>query len=302
MSQPETSADGRSHEAVRPNMAFAIDPELFGLLDTVALVTGGGAGIGRASAIQLARAGCHVAVADIDEPAARATADEIEALGRRSTVIVADVRDAREVTAMVTTARQRLGPLTAAVNVVGGPGGTILPFLDMTVAQLDAVMELNFTSAFLCCQAEVVAMVEDATKGRIVNVASSSGVVGAPNISGYGAANAAIIHFTKSAAMEVARYGVRINCVIPGTQARATAPEPDEKPGMREFRERAAAAPPLGRLGDPMETAGVALFLASDLSSYLTGHGVFSDGGVVHTTARPPVGMTLTAAALGGRG
>jgi len=133
-------------------------------------------------------------------------------------------------------------------------------------------------------------------------VASSSGVVGGPNVADYGAANAGVIHFTKSAAMELARYGLRVNCIIPGTHetesSRARAAETGRDPNMQRFRELAAKAPPLGRLGDPLDTGGLAVFLASNLSSYVTGHGVFSDGGVVHTTARPPVGLDMMPAAL----
>jgi NAD(P)-dependent dehydrogenase (short-subunit alcohol dehydrogenase family) len=101
-----------------------------------------------------------------------------------------------------------------------------------------------------------------------------------------------VIHFTKSAAMELARYGLRVNCVVPGTHWR------EGTETLSEFARLAAKAPPLGRLGRAQETAGVAVFLASSLSSYITGHAVFSDGGVVHTTARPPVGLGMTAEAI----
>jgi NAD(P)-dependent dehydrogenase (short-subunit alcohol dehydrogenase family) len=145
-------------------------------------------------------------------------------------------------------------------------------------------------------------MIERGINGRIINVASSSGVVGGPNVSDYGAANAGVIHFTKSAAMELARFGLRVNCIIPGTHdtetSRARAAESGRDPNMQRFREAAAKAPPLGRLGDPLDTGGLAVFLASNLSSYVTGHGIFSDGGVVHTTARPAVGMEMMPAAL----
>jgi len=275
-------------------MEFSLDPELLGLLDNVALVTAGGAGIGQATAIQLARAGCHVAVVDIDGAAARSTAERIEGLGRRSVAIEADACDAAAVKDFVAQARRALGPLDVAANVVGG---TLFmkPFLDLTREDWNRVIERNVFTAAFGCQAEGIAMIEDGRKGRIVNVASSSGIVGSPNIVPYGVAKAGLIHMTKSVAMELAPYGLRVNCVVPGThetvRTRQMATGPDA--GVREFYAAAAKAPPLGRLGDPMETAGVAVFLASSLSSYVTGHIVVSDGGVTHTTHRPPVGGGL---------
>jgi NAD(P)-dependent dehydrogenase (short-subunit alcohol dehydrogenase family) len=120
-------------------------------------------------------------------------------------------------------------------------------------------------------------------------------------VADYGAANAGVIHFTKSAAMELARYGIRVNCIVPGTHSRASEPgAAPPTPAMAEFRRRAALAPPLQRLGDPYETGGLAVFMASKLSGYMTGHAVYSDGGVVHTTARPPVGMTMIPDAIAG--
>ena len=282
-------------------MTFSLDPALFGLLDSVALVTGSGAGIGKATALQLARAGCHVAVADINDTLAQGTASEIEALDRKAVVFHVDVRNKASVQAMVDSVRRQLGPLDVAVNMVGG-AQINKPMLDLTVDEWRMVVDMNLTSAFVCCQVESLAMIEGGRKGRIVNVASSSGIVGAPNVSAYGAAKAGVIHFTKSAAMELAPFGLRVNCVVPGTheteRIRARLADPEMPAGARSFFEAAAKAPPLGRLGDPIETAGVVVFLASDLSAYVTGHSVISDGGICHTTTRPPVGGPMIPEAI----
>lgn len=266
--------------------------DLLGLEGATALVLGGAAGLGRAVSLRLAEAGCRVLVADVADEAGERTVKEITGAGGEALYQHANALEQAGIDAAVARARAAFGPLTVAVNVVGNPGGVagIKPFLDMTEDDMRARLDLNFMSAFRACRAEALAMIEDGVAGRIVNFGSSSGLVGAPNISGYGAAKAAVVHFTTSASMELARYGIRVNCVVPGTHVNPDQPPPANEQ-MAEFRRRAAAAPVLGRLGEAYETAGAALFLASDLSSYLTGHVVVSDGGVIHTTARPPVGM-----------
>jgi len=280
-------------------VAFVVDPQLLGLEDAVAYVTGGGQGIARGCALQLALAGCHVAVVDVDGDKGRACAAEIEALGRRSTYVEADVLSPEGVAEVVAETQSRLGPVEVACHVVGNPAHAPKPLLDITLDEWNATVHRNLGSAFLGTQAAARAMIEHRVAGRIVNVSSSSGVVGAPNVADYGAAKAGVIHLTKSAAMELGRYGIRVNCIVPGTHARPEDPAaPPPTPAMARFRRLAAAAPPLGRLGDPYETGGLAVFLASTLSSYMTGHVVWSDGGVAHTTARPPVGMTMVPQAI----
>lgn len=268
--------------------------DLLGLRSSTAVVVGGAAGLGRAVSRRLAAAGCRVGIIDIADAAGEAVAEEIRSSGGDALYRHADARARDQLDAAVRAAREEFGPLSVAVNVVGNPGGTagIKPFLDMTEDDIRARIDLNFLTTFLACQVEALAMIEDGTAGRIVNFGSTSGLVGAPNICGYGAAKAAVAHFTTSASMELARYGIRVNCVVPGTHTNPDAGPPANE-RMAEFRRRAAAAPVLGRLGEADETAGAALFLASDLSAYMTGHTVVSDGGVVHTTARPAVGMDM---------
>src|SRR3954454_20188874 len=280
-------------------MAFTIDPDLLGLVDAVALVTGAGQGIARGCALQLAKAGCHIAVVDVNGDKGRSTVKDVEAIGRRATFIEADVLDPAGVRQMVQETIAQLGSIDVACNVVGNPGHPALPILDLDLDTWNATVHRNLGTAFLGTQAEAQAMIERQIPGRIINVASSSGVVGAPNVADYGAANAGVIHFTKSAAMELARYGIRVNCIVPGPHSRAPEPgAPPPSPAMAEFRRKAEQAPPIRRLGDPYETGGLAVFMASKLSGYMTGHAVYSDGGVVHTTARPPVGMTMVPDAI----
>jgi NAD(P)-dependent dehydrogenase (short-subunit alcohol dehydrogenase family) len=266
--------------------------DLFGLEGKVALVTGAGNGMARATALQLASAGCDVAVVDLDLEAAQRTAAEITELGRRSLAIGKDLTELDAATEMVAEAVAELGELGVAVNFCGGTAGVNKPFLDITAEEWQRPLALNLTSTFLSCQAEAISMVRGGSGGAIVNVGSSSGITAAPNLSGYGAANAGVIHFTKSAAIELAPYAVRVNCVVPGTHWSAKTREnaTSGPPVIQEFFTHAATVTPLGRLGEPEETAGVAVFLASRLSSYMTGHAVVSDGGILHTTARPAFG------------
>ncbi|MGA4992187.1 SDR family NAD(P)-dependent oxidoreductase [Nonomuraea bangladeshensis] len=274
--------------------------DLLGLDGAVALVTGGAGGIPKATALALAKAGADVAVADVADDFAAQTVKEIEALGRRAVALHADVRRPDQVRVMVEQAREHLGPITVAVNGVGSLGAaTPKSFLDFTLDDWNGPIELNLTSAMLCMQAEAIAMIRDGVPGRIVNFGSTSGVRAAPSVAHYGAANAGVVHLTASAALELAPYGIRVNCVVPGTHDvdRAGRETPtSRRPEQAEFLRRTAEAVPLGRLGLPGETAGVAVFLASELSSYLTGHAVVSDGGVIHTTRRPPVGALDPAA------
>lgn len=268
--------------------------DLAGLEGRVAVVTGGGNGIARQVCLQLAAFGCDVAVVDVDEEAAQRTAEEVRGAGRRAVGLAHDLTDHASPGLMVAEAVEALGPISVAVNVCGGTAGVNKSFLDLTAEEWQKPLELNLVSTFLSVQAEAIAMVKHGQKGSIVTVGSTSGVTSAPNLAAYGAANAGVIHFTKTAAVELAPYGVRVNCVVPGThwaaRTRELATSPDSPPHVREFFVKAGEAAPLGRLGEPEDTAGVAVFLASQMSSYMTGHSVVSDGGILHTTARPAFG------------
>ena len=202
---------------------------------------------------------------DIIQPSAAATAAEIVSNGGEAIALHADVTNPDDVRRMVTNAEAQLGPLEVAVNVVGGFGGAKpTPFMDITPEEWETPIRRNLTATMLCCQAEGIAMARSGTKGRIINFGSTSGVAGSPSIVHYGAANAAVIHLTKSVALEYVDYGIRVNCVVPGTHwtpaVQRQVDDPVRGEQMRAYFERSAAANPMGRLGGVDETAGAALF------------------------------------------
>ena len=276
--------------------AFTIDHDLLGLTGAVAIVTGGAQSIGRACAVQLARAGCHVVIADIVDGSA--AVEEITGLGRKAFFHQADMRSRADIEQLLDAVIGRFGRLDVAINTVGSTKGP-KPFLDITVDDWDDVVTQNLTTTVLSTQVEALAMIKLGIHGRIVNVASLSGLVAAPNAAGYGAANAGVVHVTRSAAAELARYGIRVNCIVPGTHLTEAVHEAQARdPKIAEWIRRVGDAAPMGRIGEVWETAGVAVFLASRLSAFVTGEKVVSDGGVLHTTARPPMGMDTEAEAV----
>jgi NAD(P)-dependent dehydrogenase (short-subunit alcohol dehydrogenase family) len=268
--------------------------DLLGLQDAKVLVTGAGAGLGKATALIYAEAGAQVACCDREVALAEATAQEIAAQGGQAFALSVDVTDKAQVWAMVAEVEARFGSLDVAVNVVGGLGGLQLqPFMDMSLDDWEHVVRLNLTSAMLCCQAEGVAMARRGAGGRIVNFASGAALKGSPGMAQYGAAKAGIIQLTKTLALEYADYGIRVNCVVPGTHWTASverkANDPVHGASFRDFIDRTSKFTPMKRMGENWETAGAALYLGSRLSSYVTGHIVVSDGGATHTTARGDV-------------
>lgn len=283
------------HGSPTPSAGPVADDPL-GLRGAVALVTGGARSIGRASALALGAAGCAVAVVDVAD--ATGTAAAVEAAGGQAFTVAADARDPVAMGRAVDAVVERFGRLDVAVNTVGSTAGP-RPLLDLDVAGFDAVVAQNLTTAFVCTKAEALAMIRLGTPGRIVNVASVSGMVGAPNAAGYGAANAGVVHLTGTAALELARYGIRVNCIVPGTHVtEAVAQAAAADPAIDEWVRRTGEATPLGRLGQLEEAAGVVLFLASRLSGYVTGQGIVEDGGMAITTARPPMGLDREAEAV----
>jgi len=240
------------------------------LTDQVAVVTGAGRGIGRAIAQRLAADGAGVAVVDIDREAAAATVAAIDAAGGAAMTSVADVRQREAVQASLDAVVQRWGRLDIWVSNAGIMDR--MPFLEMTDAFWDRVLGINLQGAFICGQLAARQMIAQGGGGRIVNVASNSGIFGGRGRAAYGASKAGLINLTQTMAIELAEHDIRVNAVAPGpTKTRAD--QPDEPwPSVKNRM-------PLGRFGRPEEIAAVAAFLASEDSSFVTGHVYAADGG-----------------------
>jgi 2-hydroxycyclohexanecarboxyl-CoA dehydrogenase len=238
-----------------------------------AIVTGGGRGIGRETALVLARAGASLTIADIDADSARAVADEIRAMGGRAIGVRTDVTRAEQAQALAQTALGAYGRIDILVN--NAARWTIKLFKDMTPEEYDADLRVALYGTLHCSRAVMDAMTEQ-RYGRIVNLISDAGRTGEPYLSVYSAAKGGVAAFTKALAKELGRYSITVNGVSPGTT---------QTPGSAEFIERAggeeklAKAYPLRRLGQPADIANAILFLSSDLSSYITGQILSVSGG-----------------------
>jgi NAD(P)-dependent dehydrogenase (short-subunit alcohol dehydrogenase family) len=250
-------------------------PKLFDLTDNVALVTGAGSGIGQRIAMGLAQCGADVALLDRrgDDGLAR-TADFVAAAGRRSITVAADVTRSEAVRDAVTRTEAELGTLTLAVNAAGIADAN--PAEDMEESQFQTLMDINLKGVFLSCQAEARAMLRSG-RGSIVNIASMSGVIVNRGLSQchYNASKAAVIHMSKSMAMEWVDRGIRVNTVSPGYTATPMNTRPEMVHQTKLFEEQT----PMGRMASVDEMVGPAVFLLSDAASFVTGVDLLVDGG-----------------------
>ena len=252
--------------------------DLFSLKDMVALVTGAGSGIGQRIAIGLAEAGADVACFDL---AASSTGLEetkrgIEVPGRRAIVVHGDVTRAAELDAAVAAAERELGPLDVAVNCAGIANAT--PAEAMPPEQWQKVIDVNLTGVFLSCQAEARVMLPR-KRGSIVNIASMSGTIVNRGLlqAHYNSSKAAVIHLTKSLAMEWSDRGLRVNAISPGYTATPMNLRPEVAEQVKQFE----ADTPMGRMASPDELVGPAVFLSSRAASFCTGVDLVVDGGFV---------------------
>jgi len=244
----------------------------------VAVVTGGGSGIGRATCLALARAGRDVAVLDVNAGGAEETAAKVRALGPRALPLTVDVSSADSVATGVARVRKELGPVAILVNVAGI--GEFAPLMQMAEAQWDRMLGVHLKGTFHMTRACVPDMIE-AAWGRIVNVASVAGLNGGgPGLSHYAAAKAGIIGFTRAIAQEFGPMGITVNAIAPGlidTPMIRTAGAPDE------LYAAVVKRTPVRRLGQPEDIAVAVAFLASDDAGFTTGQ-VLSPNGGVHTS------------------
>ena len=249
-----------------------------------ALVTGAGAGIGRATAMLLARAGATVGVNDINADRAKATTEQIVDAGGEGVAVPADVTKADQVEALVTGCVEQFGSLDIAVNNVGMLRG----LAPRAVAELEAdyvgtVVEQNLVATLLCSAAEARAMLAGGRGGVIVHVSSGETTRAAPMLSVYGAAKAAINHLTKSMAIELGPAGIRVLAVAPGT----TPTEHIRAAMSDEYLDAIAASTPLQRGCTPDDLANLILLLVSDYASAVTGQFVLADMGAHLALNRP---------------
>ena len=242
----------------------------------VAVVTGGGSGIGLAISERLAADGMAVAVFDRDGDAAEAAAAKIVAAGSAAIGVCVDVTDRDQIATGLSEVRTRLGAPAVLVNNAGIQGFD--PFLSITPEQWDRLLTVNLTGTFNCCQAVVPDMTE-AGWGRIVNISSSSAHGGQPLMTHYVAAKAGVIGFTKALALELAPLGITVNTIPPGFIDTPMLRSTERKGLLGQGVEHHAALTPVRRVGRPEDIAAACSFLVRDEASYITGQVIGVNGG-----------------------
>jgi NAD(P)-dependent dehydrogenase (short-subunit alcohol dehydrogenase family) len=244
----------------------------------VALITGGGSGIGRETALLFARRGARVAVADLNEGGGHETVRIAAAAEGDAFFVRCDVTAEPEVEAMVAATVARYGRLDCAVNSAG-VGGVVAKAADYPVGAWRQVVEINLTGVFLSMRHEIPAMLASGG-GAVVNVASVAGVTGFPMHAAYAASKHGVVGLTRSAALDYVRHNVRINAVCPGFTR-----TPMVEEGLKQMNPKLGAQLeqriPLGRLGEPSEIAAGIVYLCTDAAAFIIGHELVLDGGIV---------------------
>ena len=268
---------------------MSINPSSVLLTDRVAVVTGGGAGLGRGIARGLAAFGAKVAIWERDPETTASAASEFGGLG-----IVTDVRQTEAVDAALARTTAELGPVSILVNNAGGV--FFSPLLETSENGFDALYRANLKQVIVCTQRVARSMVETGWGGSIINITSIEGARAAPGYAAYAAAKAGVINFTKTAALELALQGIRVNALAPDitpTEGMLAVTPPHAQANFHHTI-------PMGRVGRIDEMAGAAVFLAGDLSSYVTGQTIHVDGGTQASggwTHHPETGVYVTGSA-----
>ena len=255
------------------------------LTDQVAIITGGGGGIGRAIALAFASVGADIVIADMIPERCEETTERVREMGRNALPVPIDVRETDQVQAMIDKAREHFGRIDILVNNAGG----VAPknFIDQSEKAWRRAIDLNLVSMLAATSAAVPVMIEGGRGGNIINVASIEGTRAAPMFSVYAACKAGMLNFTRTLALELADHKIRVNAI---------APDYTETPGVRgnirgpvdpstwfkptpEQEDATARRIPLGRVGKAEECGNLAVFLASSMSEYMTGTVTHVDGG-----------------------
>ena len=246
----------------------------FDLADKVAIITGGGTGIGRAIALEFARAGANSTIASRNLGNLEKVAEEVKSMGKRCLAIATDIRIPEQVDNMVQQTVNEFGRVDIMVNNAGA--SFLCPVDDLSPNGWDAIVNINLKGTFLCSKAAGKVMIQQKA-GKIINITSVAGIDGSPLMAHYGAAKAGVVDFTKSLAIEWANHNITVNAIAPGlieTEGVKAQMELDPD-GVKEILERV----PLGRYGKPEEIAYAAVFLASEASSFITGETLVVRGG-----------------------
>jgi NAD(P)-dependent dehydrogenase (short-subunit alcohol dehydrogenase family) len=247
------------------------------LTEKVAIITGGGSGIGEVTARLFASEGAAVMLADINGPAAAAVAESINAEGGRATWAETDVTAGSSVEAMVHRTLSTFGRLDILFNNAGIEGfGSVV---ETDEASWDRMFAVHVRGAYLCSKYALPVMIEGRRGGAVINVSSVAGLVGLQRMAAYCAAKGAIIALTRAMAADFAPHGIRVNCIAPGTTMTPLGQRLIENDTPEKLAQRLSRYP-LGRFGQPEEIARSVLFLASDDSSYTTGTCLVMDGGL----------------------
>lgn len=242
----------------------------------VVLVTGGGAGIGKATAFAYAEAGCDVVVADLHADQAEAVATGIRNLGRRSLAVQADMGDADAIALMHQAVIAEFDRLDYACNNAGIEGQQA-PTAETTLANFDQVININLRGVFLCMQEQLRIMLKQQSGSSIVNIASVAGLIGFPGLPAYCASKGGVVQLTKTAALEYAEQNIRVNAICPGAIKtdmidRITHQDP-------EIEKQFAALHAMNRMGTAQEVADAIVFLSMPSASFITGQAIAIDGG-----------------------